>query len=190
LNIDEDTGDYPYLVTTAGVRLYSIPDIIRERTINGEVQEVPIRISKAIRVFSRASEGSDYGLSLLSGTFSDGVFSNDAEGQNFRFTSIPATEADSSRILFPFDPGDTTEKYRYVSLIEPQRLTADTVPVMIPEEFEFMLVEGALGWIEYNDYGRSDRMDKFKEQYAREFWSAFKLPEATIDYNFTSNRKF
>lgn len=190
LNIDESTGDYPYLVTTAGVRKYDIPDITREFTIDDVTQDVPLRIARVDSVYSDVSSASDYGSCGTLGTVSSPVKSFSSSQTRYRFSTVPATEGAPTRIIFPFDPGDSTTKYKIVSLIEPLPLTADTIPIMIPQDWEYILVEGALGWIEYNDVGRSERLDKFKREYAREFWYRFNMPTATIDFGSKSNRRF
>jgi hypothetical protein len=191
LLIDETTGDYPYLTTIAGQRKYVIPDITRSMLIDGVAQDITLRISRVDQLFTEAGSAVDYGFMRNGMTlFESGVKSYGNGKTQYRFSCVPATETESAYILLPFDPGASTEQFKMVALIEPLRLTADTIPLMIPEDWEYILVEGALGWIEYHDVGRSDRLDKFKKEYAREFWYRFNSPIASIEYNGRASRRF
>lgn len=190
--MDEATGNFPYLATTAGTLRYEIPDTTREvyNSATEEMMDATIRIASVKEIFADNASVSDYNRYGTGNMFDSGIKRVRGERINYRFTCRPATEGTSCIVFFVTDPGTTTAKYRLDALIQPLRLTADTVPLMIPEEWEYVLVEGALGYIEYHDVGRSDRLDKFRREYAREFWSAFNIPTATIEYRGTLNKRF
>jgi hypothetical protein len=182
--VDPLTGDYPYLETQATIMDYEVPDVDVE--VDPDVGAVPLRIAKVIEVFSENVNLSDYGLTNLDGKFSSII------GNKIRwdFTPRPALQDKRARILLPFDPGDTTDKFMIQCLIEPLQLTAESIPLMVEQDEEDLIIEGALAFIEYYDYGRSDRLNNFKYKLASEFWTKYNGVETLRKSAGTPRRKF
>ena len=174
--IDPLTGDNPFLSTTGTTRNYTLPNV----TVAVDGADRSLRIFMASEVYSTYDLSDDY---------SSG-WTRSGQRVNWRFTPKPATETDRASLILMFDPGTHTDKYQYVALLEPLQLTSEAIPLMVGVNDEWAIIEGALGFIEYFDYGRSDRLDKFKEQFAREFWDKHRSV-ATPDKTFsTPRRKF
>lgn len=170
--IDPATGNHPTLDTTAAKFEYEIPDV--SIIIDGLAR--PIRISKVTEVYIPGTAKQDYAQLLLDRVSLPSIAGAVMEDRlTIKHTCYPALEdnkpgTNKCRVIFPFDPGASTGKMRYVGLIEPLRLTEDTIPLMVEEEFEGYIIEGALAYIEYYDYGRSDRLQNFQENWALRFW--------------------
>jgi len=182
--IDPLTGDFPLLATTATQYDYEIPNV--SMTIDDDTGAVPIRIHHVDQVFSEGIRLSDYGIS----TIKPYMVSIDGNNVKWRFASRPALENKKCRVSFQFDPGTHTDRYFYKAIIEPLQLTSDAIPLMVQQDDEEALIEGALGWIEYFDYGRSDRLDRFKKEMAPAFFNKYKGLESTRVNNATPRRKF
>jgi hypothetical protein len=183
--IDPATGDYPFLATATPTRDYEIPDVNIE--VDPDVGPVPIRISNIFEIFSENIILNDYGaMTAIS------RYIKEIEGTkvNWKFTPKPALQDKRARVIFPFDPGTYPERYKMRAVIEPLQLTSDSIPLMVPQDDEEMLIEGALGYIEYFDYGRSDRMDKFERQLAPEFWAKYRGIYTPRQPSGTLRRKF
>lgn len=160
LYLDPSTGKYPYLVTTATEREYSIPDI----SYTLEQIERPLRIFKVHEVFVDAANRTlEYGIQW------DYVDGDRIIIDGKAYTAQQNTKA---RFIFKDDPGSESEWYQYKGIIEPLRLTNDTIPLMVSEDWEPALIDGALGFIEYLDYGRSDRLQTFYDHWCPRFWNA------------------
>jgi hypothetical protein len=190
--IDPATGDYPFLTTVAGQFAYTIPDVLI--TIGG-VADVPHRIKQVYELLSKNSNLiiNDYGYQIndynliknmrhVDKTIGDEVY--------FNFTPVAAKELDDAKIILPFDPGDTSDQYQYRAIIEPVQLTADTIALSIEQDDEMALIEGALGYIEFFDYGRSDRMDRFEQVYAPRLWGKYRIAPTPRRARGTLSRKF
>jgi len=97
---------------------------------------------------------------------------NFAEIPVYTYTALQNTPA---RIIFKEDPGDTVladEKYYTEFTVEPLQLTSETIPLMVAQDWEAAIIDGSLGYIEYYDYGRSDRLTTFHDYWAPKFWDA------------------
>lgn len=165
--VDPLTGDYPYLVTAATVFDYEIPDI--QMTVDPDVGPINIRIFKVLEVFSENTVVTDYRNRQNLMPYISRVQGNKL---NYKFTPVPARDLTKARVVFSFDPGTETTKYRMKCLIEPVQLTASTIPLMVDSTWEEALICGALGFIEDYDYGRSEKLDKFRQYYAPLYWQS------------------
>ena len=187
--VDPATGDYPWLVTASTVMDYAIPNVPYSYPDPNDLSvniDVELRIHSVREVFSEQIQLHDYGFNSI-----DPYISN-IEGRKVRwkFTPVPANEDRQARVILPFDPGATTEKYKLKELVEPLQLSSDSIPLMVQQDDEEAIIEGALAWIEYFDYGRSDRLEKFKNGLARDFWNKYKGVETIRAASGTSRRKF
>jgi len=166
--IDPTTGRHPFLETTAETFEYELPDV----TITIDSIPRTIRIARALEVFIPSNRQEEY-QALLVDPIHPG---NEAfiESKNGRLiidaTTPPATQKKKARVIFANDPGTYTDRYRVLQLIEPLRLTEDTIPLMIEEMWEPDLIEGSLALIERADYGRSDRWNYFVNDACQRFW--------------------
>ena len=187
--VDPATGDYPWLVTTAGNRDYEIPNVPFKYNMDSDVDveiETELRIHTVREVFSEnVYPVNDYGLRNI-----NPYMTMVGKKIIWSFTPKPATQNTKARIIFPFDPGSFTERYKLRQLVEPLQLTADDIPLMIQQDDEWIIIDGALGYIEYFDYGRSDRMDKFEKEHAHVFWNKYKGIETIRKTEGVNRRKF
>lgn len=174
--VDSTTGQHPVLATQDGVYIYDVPNFTRNIGRGDAPTYTPIprelRISKVLDVYVKANITTEYSLLVQDPTrlasniireYKDDKYIVAADG-------ISATEVESAKIVFDFNPGTTTDRYYYKSLIEPLRITADTIPLMVEEVWEPDLIEGVLAMIERPDYGRSDRWNYFINDACVRFW--------------------
>jgi hypothetical protein len=180
--LDPLTGDNPFLSTTGTTRNYTLPNV----TVSVDDVDRSLRIGMAHELYSTYDPANDYTLR----PYNPNAWTRRGNRIYWRFSPQPATEINAASVSLLFDPGTYTDKYQYVALLEPLQLTSEAIPLMVGLNDEWAIIEGALGFIEYFDYGRSDRLDKFKEQIAREFWDKYRAV-ATPDKTFaTPRRKF
>lgn len=167
--IDPTTGQHPFLTTVDSQYAYELPDI----TMTLDDIPRPIRMAKAIELYTPNGELTEYTELMVDPTRqASGIYSQVfSDRMVVRCTTLGATEATNAKIIFPFNPGATTNRYMYKALIEPLRLTEDTIPLMVEEIWEPDLINGVLGWIEYADYGRSDRWAVFSNESCQRFWN-------------------
>jgi hypothetical protein len=160
---DPDTGDYPFLTTLATQKDYEIPDFSRD--IDGVART--LRIFAVYEVFSVAASASEY-TDVLRNRSGSRFNVNDIV---YRGKGSPALQNTRARWMFKEDPGASSDRYQYKGLIEPLQITAVSIPLMVPQDCEDVLVEGALGYIEKLEYGKSDRLTVFQNQLANDFWT-------------------
>lgn len=163
--IDRVTGDYPFLETTEAKLDYDIPNLtIKLGGINRT-----IRWQKIHEIVVRNSTLQDY--NLLEKT---SIIRRDGIDKKALIvidgSALEATQVDKAIFVFADDPGTELTRYRIRGIIEPLRITNDTIPLMVDEEWEQALLDGALGYIEYYDYGRSDRMQTFQDHWLPKYW--------------------
>jgi len=182
--VDPGTGDYPFLETTGTTRDYEISDV--QVTVDDEVGPVPLRIFKVHEVFSENISMRDYGAQTVAPQIGSVI----ANKIVWKTTNPVALQEKRARVRFPFDPGTYTDRYRIKCIIEPLQLTADSIPLMVSQVDEEVLMEGALGFIEYHDYGRSDRLANFKTVMAPQFWEKYGGIETLRKITNTPRRKF
>jgi hypothetical protein len=180
--VDPATGHNPILTTVAGTRKYDIPDV----AVSLDGMDRTLRIAMVYDFYSHFEQVNDYRLH----PYGHNVEKVQGRRIYWKFTPHPATETDAACLVLPFDPGTYTTRYRYTALLEPMQLTSDAIPLMVTPNDEWAIIDGALGYIEYYDYGRSDRLEKFKEQLAREFWDKYSAIATPNKANGTIARRF
>ena len=178
---DPLTGDFPYLATTANQREYTMSNI--NMTIESQVRS--LRIYDVSEVFADFQTVSDYSLNTI-----NGVGAIAGQIVSYNFIPYPALEATACRIVLTDDPGTTSTKYQLKMMIEPLRLTSLSIPLMVSRNYESVLMEGVLGYIENTDYGRSDRQKRFEEVLAPQFWSDGATRNMPRRVSRTGRRKF
>lgn len=181
--IDPSTGKHPVLATTAGTFEYELPDVSKslwDAAAQAYVSRT-IKISKALEVYIPNGNIDEYSALMLD-PMRPGSNSM-VETRNGRIiiavTTVPATQASPAKVIFENDPGTYADRYRVLELIEPLRLTEDTIPLMIEERWEPDLIEGVLALIERADYGRSDRWNYFLNDACQRFWYENSLGQHT-----------
>lgn len=190
--VDPATGDYPFLNTVAGQFSYTIPNIL---VTLGGVPNTSLRVKQVYELFAKNQNliVNDYGFNIddynviknmrhVDKTIGDEAY--------YSFTPIAAKELDDAKIIFPFDPGTKTGIFQIKCMVEPLQLTADTIPLSVEQDDEMAIIEGALGYIEFYDYGRSDRMDRFEQMYAPRYWSKYRIMPTPRKARGTLARKF
>jgi len=183
--VDPLTGDYPFLITEAGKRDYEIPNTSLE--LDPETGDVELRVFKVLELFSEQQQIRDYNRRTVIRPY---VATVQGGKTNYKFTPRPATELVPARIILPFDPGATTDVYKYKAILEPLQLTAITIPLTLDQTCEEMLICGALAFIEQNDYGRSDKLKEFKDYYCPRFWRSHAHIDVTRKVDGTPIKKF
>ena len=166
LYVDPSIGTHPYLVTTDTVFGYDIPDI--SMVIQGTART--IRIFRVEEIYMDRSFLTDYGRYDSENLLPIGWASIEPDRITMKVTGTEALENTPANISFQYNPGTETEKFRMKAVIEPLRLTALAIPLMVSRNWEQAIIDGALGFIEYHDYGRSDRMQTFYDYWAPRFW--------------------
>ena len=166
--VDPDTGQHPFLATD-GSMSYNVPDVI---VLMDGIPRT-LRISKVLEVYVKTETLNEYRDILVDPQRQgSAIYSEVREDRMIvRCNLVAATEVNPARIMFGFDPGTETEKYRYKALLEPLRLTEETIPLSVPEIWEPDLIDAVNGWIEKSDYGRSDRWNSFLNDSCQRFWA-------------------
>lgn len=188
--IDESTGTYPIITTVDGTKKYSLTSAVVSLPTysytddNGVARTPSLRVGRVLGVFSDTAPASDYGFGL-----SRGVLGVSDDKVFYKITATPGTEVVPASVVFSFNPGTSDDRFKLYALVEPLRLTSDTIPLMVPMEWEYLIVLGAIGFIQEQDYGKSDAIDRFYAM-AKDFWYAYKLPNVSLEYRGTPNRKF
>jgi hypothetical protein len=183
--IDKTTGRHPFLTTVAGQYEYDIPN--GSVVLAGIVTPRPIRMFLATEVYTMSSTAAQEYSRVLQDR---GDISIQATRIIINSTNIEALENTPAKIIFPFDPGDSTDKYQYEAIFEPLQIASDSIPLMVPKIWELALIDGTLGNMEYFDYGRSDRLQTFMEVHAPAFWAAYPSVLKQNQQTATMPRKF
>jgi len=169
VRIDGTTGKHPYLVTTENQYEYELADI--SMTIDGIPRT--IRMARALEIYIPNGAVSEYQTLMLDPLRPgfEGVGEVRPDRIILNCTLIPATESNKAKVVFSTNPGSYATRYRMKVLLEPLRLTEDTIPLMVEEQWEPDLIEGVLALIERADYGRSDRWTAFANDACIRFWA-------------------
>lgn len=178
----------PFLKTTAGQLEYEIKgdgtaagstiydsdgnplaiDINREGT---DYTVVPRRIKDIFVEYTTGYSWPSYGQGRW---FTFGWFYNPYAGVT-RYRRWPTIVFDRkgttpARLIFEDDPGTTTDKYYVLFYHEPVELLSDTIPLTIDgSQWHQALIDGAVGFIEDIENGRSTRLEKFRNYWIKKF---------------------
>lgn len=181
----DNQGWPPYLITTAGVYEYEIKAANLSTgsitlTLNGVTYTVTADIVKRIYI-DVTSGGYDDSITWLGqpAFYSD---INPYSSMNERLLvsevsveSMPALGTSNPVVTFPFDPGDTTTKFFVDFYWRAPRLTSESIPLIVPPEFERALLEYAVGYIQEADNGSPSAFtEKFENFWKPEFVKKFR----------------
>jgi hypothetical protein len=167
--IDPATGKHPFLVTTDSIFTYELADVVM--TMDGIPRT--IRMARAVEVYIPNGNATEYRQLMLDPyrQGSEAVAEVKPDRMAIKCTTPPATEVVAAKVIFENNPGTQSARYMVKALIEPLRLTEDTIPLMIEEQWEADIIEGTLALIERSDYGRSDRWNYFVNDACQRFWA-------------------
>ena len=174
----DNKGFPPYLTTVAGTYRYDLMtanlSATLAKTIGGTAYSVKCR--KVVRIFVDLSLDYDYNTSLLGNPYLHGFFNPYSTTDtrvavaNIPFTQSPGLEDTDAYIDFLEDPGTSTDRYFVDFLWEPPRLTAETIPLVVPEIFEQAIEKYMIGRIqEYASGQPSNQMREFIEYWIPKF---------------------
>jgi len=165
----DNDGWPPYLKTTAGTEKYEIvaANLSCDSITMPNDSNYTVRAAKVKEVFVDATN-IDYAKRFV-GTPYLYTFANPYTTMTTRIEvarvpvrSIPATEAQSAYVLFPEDPGTTTDKYFCTFTWEHPRLTSESIPLGIPKIFEDAIEDYVIGKIQTRENGvQGDRLTNF-----------------------------
>jgi hypothetical protein len=191
----DNAGFPPYLQTTAGTYIYEVKaanlscDAIA-LLINGTSYTVIPDLVKRIFIDVTLA-GYNTGISWLGqpALYADlNPYANLNErlmvSQVFCET-LPAMGPGYPVVTFPFDPGTETAKYFCEFYWRAPRLDSETIPLIVPPEFERALEEYVIGYMQECENGSpSDFTEKFdtywKPEFVRKFSSAGKIRNNSV----------
>jgi len=168
----DNDGYPPFLTTVAGTVKYTIEadnltDITTiTRTLGGAEREV--RCRRVLGVFIDSATAFDYGMRWI-GQEEPFSYLNPYTTATTRImvrkvhvTSFPAFAEDPAYIIFPEDPGSTTETFFVDFVWEPAPLTAEGNPLSVPQRFERALEDYVIGTVQERSGGKpSERLGRF-----------------------------
>jgi hypothetical protein len=172
--IDPGNDGYPpHLKTVAGTNSYDIiaanlngvTSIVKN--INGsDIEVVP---ELATKIFIDVTSSSAYSqMPYAIEHYDINPFSSDLTRIRIALIPVrvePALENTPARVIFPFDPGTSDEKYYCEFLWQPPRLISEYIPLIVPLKFELALEEFVVGYCqEFEHGGLSDYIVTFFSQ--------------------------
>ncbi len=165
-------GFPPYLQTTTPTQRYAINSTTLAETLTKTIAgtSYTVRCRRVLRVFVDISQaGYGHQRSWLSEpyvwNFRSPYSLTDTRlyVANVPIRPEPALENTEASIDFIEDPGTTTDRYFCEFLWEAPRLTAETIPLVIPQDFERALEDYIIGKVEDFENGQiSVRTQRFE----------------------------
>ena len=166
----DNEGFPPYLQTTDGTYRYNINNINLASTLVKNIGSVDraVRCKRVIMVFVDPSNDNEYTRKWMGQTTMVG-YNNPFRRTNERIfmaripcSNSPALENTEAYVEFPDNPGTTTDQYFCDCIWEAPRLTAETIPLVVPVMYEKALEDFALGTIEQFSNGKmGERLNRF-----------------------------
>lgn len=193
----DNKGFPPYLKTAAGTYRYNIEtanlSCTLAKTIGGVSRAV--RCREVVAIFVDTSENFDYMRTWIGEPY-NWNFGNPYRYSNERteFARLPAhkepaLEDTLAFVDFQEDPGTETELYFCDLLWEPPRLTAETIPLVIPELYEMALERYMIGRIQELSSGQpSNQMKEFIEYWVPKFRSEVCNPPGNVSMDAVLNQ--
>ena len=161
-------GFPPYLITVAGTVSY---EIIAANLSCGQpvmrmgATDYAVRATRVMKVFVDAQKADyDYGRRWMGkpyiiynpnpyGSAQDRVVVADVPVK-----SHAALEGTPCRVMFPEDPGASTQKYFVQFTIEAPRLLSESIPLALPKRFEPALRAYVMGTLQTLQHGRRSEL--------------------------------
>jgi hypothetical protein len=183
LNGSDDSFPYPFLNTTSGTLSYEITAANLKNsdgagvalTVNG----VTVAIRKVKRIF--------HAVSTLAAQNYDRRFIGDAFGlvginqywsKKFIHTTfyevpcrpIDKTDNQAAKVIFAEDPGTQAAMYYVEAYFEAPALSSEDVKLVIDSnKWMGAIIDGVVGYIEDVENGQSQRLEKFRSVWMREY---------------------
>lgn len=174
----DNKGFEPYLITQDTVYEYEIKAVnlgsALTKTLNGTAYDV--RCRRALRVFVDVTRN-DYNLRYMGEAYPYSIINPYSSRGTERITMAdipceftPPTELDPAKVIFQDNPGATTTTFFIQFVWEPPRLTAETVPLVVPQGFYQGIIEYAIGQIQFFANGKyNDMMSKWEQYWKPRF---------------------
>jgi len=177
----DNKGFPPYLQTTAGTYKYDITAANLScsslvKRIGGT--DYAIRCREVKKVFRDVSK-SDYGNVQWIGKpyifYNENPYNVNTDRLQVADIPVeahPALENTSAYVIFPFDPGTTTDVYFCDFLIEPPRLDSESIPLSVPLDYEEAIEDFVMGRIQRLSNGTPNDFEaRFQEYWIPKFRS-------------------
>lgn len=169
----DNKGFEPYLKTTAGTYQYEVKNANLSsnmaRTLNGASYDY--RCRRVLDIFVDVTEN-EYDLRYLGPSWQYSAvnpysprLTEKVEFASIPFDPTPPTELDVAQVTFKEDPGTTTATYFIRMILEPPRLTAETIPLTVPQAFYPGFREYCIGQIQFLVNGKYNEMLERWENY-------------------------
>ena len=193
----DNKGFPPYLTTVAGTYRYDITTANLSTTLAKTIGGVSrnVRCREVAAIFVDTSENWDYTRRWIGEPYM-WSFGNPYRASNDRteFAKLPihkepALETTDAFIDFPEDPGASTDIYFVDILWEAPRLTAETIPLVIPELYEMALEKFMIGRIQELSSGQpSGQMKEFLDYWVPKFRSEVCNPPGNVSMDAVLNQ--
>lgn len=160
----DNKGMEPYLKTTAGTYVYEVINAnlsaTLSKTLNGTAYDV--RCRRVLGIFTEPTYPRPYGMTAPSYPYPYGLNISVADPEKV-CEFFPPTETDAAKVVFKDDPGSTTTTYFIRFVFEPARLTAESIPLMVPTSMYQGIMEYCIGQIQFFANGKYNEMQKMWE---------------------------
>ena len=169
--IPTDNQGFPaYLQTTDGEYNYNINSTTLASTLQKSIGGTnrTIRCKRVLKIFVDTSTNYDFNRRWIGDPYVIG-YNNPYRTSNDRIRvadipcrNEPALENTEALVRFPDNPGTTTDIYFCDFIWEPPRLTAETIPLVVPTLYEEAIEDYVLGTIEKYSNGKTgERLMRF-----------------------------
>jgi hypothetical protein len=196
----DNKGWPPYLLTTSGTYTYEIKaSNLSSGSITLSLAGSSYTVTADIvrRVFIDVSQGGyDSTVTWLAepALYSDlNPYSNEIERlwvSEVAISSFPAVGSANPTVTFPFNPGTTTTKFFVEFYWRAPRLTSESIPLVVPEEFERALEDFVIAYVQECENGApSQLMERFEGYWKTQFKNKF-APAARTRTNRVISRPF
>jgi hypothetical protein len=162
----DNQGFPPYLLTTAGTYRYDVNSTYLScgaltKTIGGSAQTV--RCKRVVKVFVDSSN-IDYNMAWIGKPYiysAQNPYStrlSRIEMADIKVRHFPALENTDAYVEFIEDPGTSTTKWFIDFVWAPPRLTSESIPLVVPVDYEEDILEYVIGTInkritnKYNEF--------------------------------------
>lgn len=176
---NSNKGFPPYLKTTSGTYVYSISNANLSTTLVKNIAgtDYVVRARRGVRLFVDTTS-TDYdrkylgepALSFLPNPYS--VSSSRMFVSPVPADFYPALESTDATVTFKEDPGTTTTTYFIEFIWLPPRLTSESIPLIVPQQYEKALEYYVIGRIQELSNGKVNdfmvRYEQMKSTYRAE----------------------
>ena len=176
--VPSDNKGFPFYLKTSNNNykyLINSTNLASALTVTIGSTDYAVRANKILRVFVDVTTTNysgymlgdpyEYRFGTPSSVPTERIWVTDVPIKRFNGNELTAPS-----IQFFDNPGDSTAKYFVEFTYLPPQLTAITIPLMVPEEFEDALFDYAIGDIRFLENGvRNEFQDRFENKWKPEF---------------------